>query len=117
MIDYFGTIENCQNYLHTWILVVVILCILIATPIHLLIWRMLYYGMKEQEQYHIRREATAAAYQQPLQGRPVYVVPANTAMQAVQVVPSQPAPAPPATATADEPPQARYYQPVNQETQ
>ena len=59
MIDYFGSLENCQNDLHTWILVIVIVCVLIAVPIRIAIWRVLYYGMKEQIDHHRQREALA----------------------------------------------------------
>ena len=79
MIDYFGSLENCQNDLHTWILVIVIVCVLIAVPIRIAIWRVLYYGMKEQIDHHRQREALAQGHQpgnnNHLQAHMVYPAP------------------------------------------
>ena len=71
--DYFDhDIPDCADTLHKWILATIILVFIIGIPINLLFTRMLYYGWKEQEEYHRQRAAIAQGLQPAAQQAQFY---------------------------------------------
>ena len=65
LVEYYGSVSDCEESLYTMILWVVVVASVVGTLIRLAICRMLYYGWKEQEEYHRQRAVRAIGLNQP----------------------------------------------------
>ena len=50
--EYIDNLDDCIDFINTWAIITLVLCLLIGSFISALLTRMLYYGWKEQEAHH-----------------------------------------------------------------